>query len=178
MIDKNLVDRHIPTLLKNANSKMQRLKLRINEFEKLKAEEVSKREQHQNNISDKDYEMKSINLDLENSVDPIANPLDTGQEVQRLEMWIREMESKVFYLQGDIALLKSQMLKCNQLIVTYKHHISILLTEIAKLQKEIDRLGTEDFLNRLLHNGSEYLKNDNIINMNKDGEILDNGEHD
>ena len=90
----------------------------------------------------------------------------------------QEMESKVFYLQGDIALLKSQMLKCNQLIVTYKHHISILLTEIAQLQKEIDRLETEDFLNRLLHNGSEYLKNDNIINMNKDGEILDNGEHD
>ena len=83
MIDKNLVDRHIPTLLKNANSKMQRLKLRINEFEKLKAEEVSKREQHQNNISDKDYEMKSINLDLENSVDQYKNLIKLNNIIQQ-----------------------------------------------------------------------------------------------
>lgn len=172
----NMADRHIPSLMKNAQSKMQRLKLRIDDFEKLKETEISRKEEYLHEISEKDHEIKSMNFDLENAEDPVARPLETGQEVPRVEMWIREMESKVFYLQGDVALLKSKALKSNQLISTYKYHLSLSLKEVMQIQKKINKLETADFINRWVHNGSEYLTNENIIDINKDGEIIDNGE--
>ena len=48
--------------------------------------------------------------------------------------------------------------------------------EIEQIQKKVNKLETADFINRWVHNGSEYLTNENIIDINKDGEIIDNGE--
>ena len=74
-------------------------------------------------LSDYQHDVSKINLDIETIVDPYSRPLGTGQENPSLENFIRTLESKIKYLEGDIATTKGELAldEDNILAVSYTH---------------------------------------------------------
>ena len=101
-------------------------------------------------IEEHTLSIKEINFDIEVIEDPVSRPLGTGQENRRIEMLIRELESKVKLLESKIHHNQCQIIKYQILSEQYEAKIVFeqnnLVKLVADFRKKIEsKYNTTDY---------------------------------
>ena len=82
-------------------------------------------------IDEYTHSIKEINFDIEVIEDPVSRPLGTGQENKRVELLIRQLESKVKMLESKRHDKQCQIIKHQILLDGYASKISLEQSSIV-----------------------------------------------
>ena len=100
---------------------------------------VAKIDSCEHKISEYTTSIKEINFDIEVIEDPISRPLGTGQENRRVELLIRELESKVKILESKIHKKQHEIIKHQILVDEYESKINLEQSRLSKMIKDFKK---------------------------------------
>tara|TARA_Y100001958_G_C21233977_1_gene560091 strand:+ start:1521 stop:1985 length:465 start_codon:yes stop_codon:yes gene_type:complete len=116
----------------------------ISRFEKILIDNQFKLVDHQRQIDTHTTTIREINFDIECIEDPVSRPLGSGQENRRIEILIRQLESKVKKIESKIHWHQGQLIRVKILIETYerkiqqeKNHLITLASVVNKFTRDV-----------------------------------------
>ena len=108
----------------------------INKYIDLMRKSVARIDSCEKKISEYSTSFMEINFDIEVIEDPISRPLGSGQENKRVELLIRQLESRVKILESKVHDKQCEIIKHQILVDQYESKINLEQNCLARLIRD------------------------------------------